>query len=114
MEAIGTLGAIISLIALVTFFAMAWRLGNISKYVLQIGNRISDAPFYEAQTADILGKKQEAIEKYTAVLYLVTVTTYHVTKYNKKQSTEFLEERIKKLGGTIPDLLLEKNKFLSK
>lgn len=109
----GIIGIIIGIIAVITFFVMAWRLGSISQYVLQIGNRISDSPFYEAQTAELLGKKEEAIEKYIAVLYLVTVTTYHVTKYTKKQSTDFLVDKITKLGGAIPDLIKEKNKHIS-
>jgi len=111
---IGIISGIIGLIALISFFVMAWRLGNISNYVLQIGSRITNQPFFEAQTAEILGNKEEAVEKYIAVLYLVSVTKYTVTRYNKKQSTEFLEEKIKKLGGEIPDLIKENNKFISK
>ena len=113
MNDFGVIGSIFGIIAVITFFVMAWRLGSISKYVLQIGNRISDTPFYEAQTTELLDKKEEAIEKYIAVLYLVTMTTYQITKYNKKQSTEFLVERIEKLGGKIPSLIIEKNRYLS-
>jgi len=113
METIGIIGAVISIVAVITFFIMAFRLGSISSYVLQIGNRISNTPFYEAQIAEILGKTQEAIEKYTGVLYLVTFSTYRINKHNEKQSIDFLVARIKKLGGTIPDSIKEKSKFIS-
>jgi hypothetical protein len=110
----GIIGTIIGLIALICFFVMAWRLGKLQKDAYRIGARITNKPFYDAQTAEILGKKEEAIEKYIAVLYLVSMTGYTVTKYNKKQSTEFLDERIHRLGGKIPDLLKEKNQFISR
>ena len=56
MNDFGVIGSIFGIIAVITFFVMAWRLGSISKYVLQIGNRISDTPFYEAQTTELLDK----------------------------------------------------------
>lgn len=110
---IGLFGSIVGIIALITFFVMAWRLGNISNYLFQIGYRITNQPFYEAHTAELLGKNQEALEKYIHVLYLVTVTKYRVHTYNKKQSTDFLVEKITKLGGVIPDIIREKNPYLS-
>lgn len=111
---IGLIGAIVGIIALITFFVMAWRLGNLSHYVKQIGNRLSNQPFFEAQTAEILDRKDEAIEKYIAVLYLVTFAGYQVPKRTKQQSSVFVADKIKKFGGAIPDLLIEKNQFLSK
>ncbi len=70
------IGGIIGIIALITFFVMAWRLGNLTKYVQQIGGRILNQPFYDAQTAEISSKTQEAIQKYIEVLYLVTNVGY--------------------------------------
>jgi hypothetical protein len=109
------LASILSIVALLTFFAMAWRLGNLSNYVYQLGNRIAHKPFHDAEVAALLGKDEEAIEKYIEALYLVTFTPkYTVAGKNKKASTALLEEEIQKLKGEIPAAIIEENPFLSK
>ena len=60
----GLIAGIISLIALITFFVMAWRLGTLTNKVNQIGGRIINQPFYDAQLEEVKGKTNEAIEKY--------------------------------------------------
>ena len=56
---------------------------------LQIFTRITNQPYFKAQTV-AFPDKEEALERYVDALYLFTVTKYRVTKYTQKQSTEFL------------------------
>jgi len=106
------IGAIIGIVAIITFFVMAWRLGNLANYVKQIGNRLINNPFYEAQMAEVKGKNSEAVEKYIDVLYLVTFTGYRVSNRPKGESSRLIKEKITKLGGTVPTMIKEKNEYL--
>lgn len=104
---IGLIAGIISIIAVITFFVMAYRLGNISMYLYNIGKRIHSNVFYEAQIAEMLGKNEEAVEKYIGVLYLIRQAYYKIPRKSKTQSVEFVIDKITILGGTIPDQLVK-------
>jgi len=101
----GIISAIIGIVIIIVFFVLVYRVEQIKVSLEKLNQRNSSQPFYDAQIAGILGKKNEAIEKYIEVLYMINFANHKVLGRNKAASAKLVSDKITKLGGEIPSVL---------
>lgn len=102
-------GGILSLIILITFFVIAFRLKKIMKSTQMLGFQTGDQLFAEAASFEFMDEKDRAIQIYIKCLYLVVISKYTITGYTRIGTFNRITDSIKNLNGLIPKKLQEEN-----
>lgn len=91
---------VIQLILLIVFFVMAWNISQIRKSVAKSNRAYL---LKEAERFEFKGMQKEAVDLYKDYLYWVLHSTYTI-EY-KKTEMKLIAEKIKFLGGELPEQL---------